>query len=165
MSKTARSLVLIAPLVGLTVLAPTAGAVEERPDPRDREVVAHLDPLPGTGIHGDGHAEVEFDQDGVIDEFELIVHGGLLAGAPHAAHIHFGEQARHECPTLADDKNGNGRLSTTEGAPAYGPIVLSLTTSGDTSPKSALAIDRFDTATEGTIHYERDGVLDRKSVV
>ena len=33
----------------------------------------------------------------------------------------------------------------------YGPIVLSLTTSGDTSPATALAIDRFSTAPMGKI--------------
>jgi hypothetical protein len=158
MSKTARSLALIVPLVGLTLFAPPAGASngEDRPEPRDREVVADLDPIEGNGVRGDGHAEVEFDQDGVIDEFEVVAHG-LLADQPHAVHIHFGEQARHECPTLEDDTSGDGHLTTTEGAPAYGPVVLSLTTSGDTSPASVLAIDRFDTATDGTIHYERDG--------
>ena len=158
MSKTARGLVLIAPLVGLSLFAPPAGADmgEDRPDPREREVVAALHPIEGTGIKGHGHAEVEFDQNGVIDEFEVVARG-LLAGAPHAVHIHFGEEARHECPTLDDDEDDNGILSTSEGNPAYGPIVLSLTTMGDTSPESALAVDRFSTAPGGLIHYERDG--------
>ena len=160
MSKTARGLVMLVPLVGLTLFAPPAGADsgEKRPEPREREVVADLDPIPGSGVHGDGHAEVEFDQKGVIDEFEVVAHG-LLADAPHAVHIHFGEDARHECPTLDDDTNGDGRLTTVEGVPAYGPVQLSLTTSGDTSPASVLAITRYDTATDGTMHYERDGVF------
>ena len=161
MSKTARGLVLIAPLVGLSLFAPPAGADmgEERPEPREREVVAALHPIEGTGIKGHGHAEVEFDQKGVIDEYEVVARG-LLAGSPHAVHIHFGEEARHECPTLGDDTNGDGRLNTTEGQPAYGPIVLSLTTKGDTSPASALAVDRFSTAPGGLIHYERDGMFE-----
>ena len=70
---------------------------------------------------------------------------GLLPDNPHAAHIHFGAEARHECPVLSDDKNGDGHLNTTEGGPAYGDIVVSLTKTGDTSPKSGLAIDRFST--------------------
>lgn len=161
MSKTARGLVLIAPLVGLSLFAPPAGADmgEDRPEPREREVVADLDPVPGSGLTGDGHAEVEFDQEGVIDEYEVVARG-LLAGAPHAVHIHFGEDARHECATLADDTNDNGRLTTVEGAPAYGPVQLSLTTSGDTSPASLLAVDRFNTAPGGLMHYERDGVFE-----
>ena len=72
-------------------------------------------------------------------------------------HIHFGEEARHECPTLAsDDANRDGRLNTVEGQPAYGPIVVSLTTTGDTTPTSALALGRFPTSTGGKLNYSRD---------
>jgi hypothetical protein len=34
-------------------------------------------------------------------------------------------------------------------------VVVSLTRSGDTSPASALAVDRFDTAPGGTLSYQR----------
>lgn len=68
---------------------------------------------------------------------------GLLAGAPHAAHIHFGADARNECPTAEDDAAGDGFIDTTDGAPAYGPITVSLTTEGDTSLESGLAVDRM----------------------
>lgn len=83
---------------------------------------------------------------------------GLLPDAPHAQHIHFGEQATHECPTVATaDSDGNGRVSTTEGAPFYGAIVTSLTATGDTSASdSALAVDRFPTAgPDGMVSYDR----------
>ena len=80
----------------------------------------------------------------------------LAADLPHAQHIHFGAQARHECPTIADDGNGDFRLTTSEGAPAYGPVRVSLTTSGDTSPGSVLAVDRYPTASNGTVDYSRD---------
>jgi hypothetical protein len=153
MKTTVRALALAAPMVGMALFAAPASAGGGYHD--DGEVVAHLAPVPGNGVDGAGHAEVEFNDHGQIDEFELSA-WGLLADAPHAAHIHFGEQARHECPGLEDDTNGDGRLNTTEGAPAYGPIVVSLTTEGDTTPASALAIDRFDTADEGTIDYERE---------
>lgn len=83
---------------------------------------------------------------------------GLLANAPHAVHIHYGEQARHECPTRADDTNKDGRLTTLEGVPAYGAIVVSLTTKGDTSPASGLAVDRFSTAPKGKISYHRHDI-------
>ena len=83
---------------------------------------------------------------------------GLLAGQPHAAHIHFGAEARHECPVMADDTDRNHHISTTEGVPAYGPVVVSLTTVGPTDPGSALAIDRFDTAPGGKLQYERGSI-------
>ena len=153
MSKTVRALALFAPVMGLALVASPASAGGM--DYEKGEVVAHLAPIPGSGVDGGGHAEVEFDEHGQIDEFELVAHG-LLADAPHAAHIHYGEQARHECPTLDDDTDDNGHLNTTEGAPAYGPVQVSLTTEGDTSAESVLAIDRYDTATNGTVDYERE---------
>ena len=40
-------------------------------------------------------------------------------------------------------------VSTLEGLPFYGPIRVSFTTEGDTSPASALALDRFPVANPG----------------
>jgi len=90
------------------------------------------------------------------NEIEFTLAASDLAGVPHAAHIHFGADARHECPNSGEDKNNDNRLSTTEGAPAYGPIVVSLTKTGDTSPDSGLAIDRF--ASGASFEYSRGDV-------
>ena len=90
---------------------------------------------------------------------------GVVKGLPHAMHIHFGAEARHECPTAAmDDSNRDFRLTTSEGVPAYGPVRVSLTTTGDTSPASALAVDRFATAPRGQIHYDRTTKTQRQVV-
>ena len=51
---------------------------------------------------------------------------------PHVQHIHINGQG--VCPTMAADKNGDGVVSTTEGAPSYGPIGTTLSTSGGTTP-------------------------------
>ena len=165
MSRTARAVALATtPLVGLILLAAPASAHSGGGDHEDRwdkgnhqseEVTARLRPVPGSGVHGKGRAVVEFDRHGQIEAFKVKARG-LLADAPHAAHIHYGDQARHECPTLDLDTNGDWHLSTSEGVPAYGPVAVSLTTFGDTSPDSVLAIDRYDTATNGTIRYERE---------
>ena len=88
---------------------------------------------------------------------------GLLANAPHAAHIHFGVTAQHECPTQAAD-GGDGQLTTGEGLPFYGPVVVSFTTFGDTSPASVLAIDRFSTAPGGVINYDRNSIKTQRVV-
>jgi hypothetical protein len=79
----------------------------------------------------------------------------ILTDNPHAAHIHFGSDATHECPTASADEDGNGRINTTEGGPSYGPVTVSLTTKGDTSPDSTLAVDRYSTAPGGVINYAR----------
>jgi hypothetical protein len=59
---------------------------------------------------------------------------GMFAKAPypHVQHIHINGQG--VCPTMAADKNGDGVVSTTEGAPSYGPIGTTLSTSGGTTP-------------------------------
>jgi hypothetical protein len=58
--------------------------------------------------------------------------------------------------TSSVDTNGDGYISTIEAAPFYGSIQASLTTSGDTSPASALALDRFPVASpSGSISYKQ----------
>ncbi|MEP6629023.1 MAG: hypothetical protein ABJA89_01075 [Lapillicoccus sp.] len=121
----------------------------------DGSVNANLKPNPGSGVTGSGTAMVQVTGNTITVTMAAT---GLLPDQPHAAHIHFGADARHECPTLADDTNKDGHLNTTEGGPAYGAIVVSLTKTGDTSPASGLAVDRFDTAAGGKISYERGSI-------
>jgi LPXTG-motif cell wall-anchored protein len=116
---------------------------------------ATLKPVALNGVDGSGMAMTTI-KDGVLTV--TFTADGLLADNPHAAHIHFGAEARHECPAASDDASGDGTLTTTEGGPAYGDIVVSLTKTGDTSPKSGLAVDRFDTAKDGKINYQRGSI-------
>ena len=74
---------------------------------------------------------------------------------PHAQHIHGFKQAVSECPTLAASGRDN-LITTVEGLPSYGPIQVSFTTRGDTSPASGLAVSRFPVANSvGFLKYER----------
>ena len=121
-------------------------------------VTAELTPLNRSGVFGTATVTVTGNKlDASIDAT------GLLAGSPHAAHIHFGETALHECPTQAND-GGNGQLTTLEGLPFYGPVVVSFTTVGDTSPGSVLAIDRYSLAPGGVIDYDRDAIKTQRAV-
>lgn len=115
--------------------------------------MADLQPVPLNDASGSGSAM--FEVDGTMLNFTLQ-YQGLLADAPHAAHIHFGADAQHTCPTAEDDADGDGFISTSDGAPAYGGIVVSLTTEGDTSPDSGLAIDRFGVGAD--VSYSREGI-------
>jgi hypothetical protein len=113
--------------------------------------LAVLLPVPTNHVHGAGVATVWLGSDNTARI--TVDAAGLLNGAPHAMHIHV--KGSGECPD-ADDAtlhNGHPAISTTDGLPAYGPIGTSLTTSGDTSPASALAVDRFPAT--GTFHYSR----------
>ena len=79
------------------------------------------------------------------DQLELTMDSkGFLANAPHAQHVHIG--GMNQCPSPDQKGSGaNGALQVKDAAPSYGAIAVSLTTSGDTSPDSALAVDRFPT--------------------
>ena len=114
---------------------------------------------PAEGASGTAMVQVS----GTTLSYELTLNG-LLAEAPHAAHIHFRADARNMCPT-EEDNNAEAlegeeapetHFTTTEGDPAYGDIVVSLTTEGDTSPDSGLAVDRFGTG--DAISYSRADV-------
>lgn len=109
---------------------------------------ADLGSLNDSGVTGTAMVTIDGDQATVT-----INANGLLAGSPHAQHIHIGGEGT--CPTPAADADGNGIVSTPEALPNYGPIQVSLTTEGDTSPDSALAVDRFPTAPGGTESYNR----------
>ncbi len=112
---------------------------------------ADLAPLNNSGASGTANLALEGDQ--LTTD---IASEGLAPGLPHAQHIHGLEQAMSECPTLANDQDGDGLVNTTEGEPSYGPILTSLTTEGDTSPESGLAVDRFPVANEnGSLTYGR----------
>ncbi|WP_278234850.1 hypothetical protein [Isoptericola sp. AK164] len=128
----------------LAVTGPAAAA--------DGTASGDLTPVPLNGVDGSGDAMVWVEGTTLTVEFAA---SGLLAGSPHAAHLHFGPDAANQCPTEADDADGSGTITTSEGVPSYGSVQLSLTTSGDTSGDSALAVDRFDTAEGGSIDYQR----------
>ena len=121
----------------------------------DGNTMATLRPVALNGVKGSGTAMVTVNGNRID---VTMAANGLLPDAPHAAHIHFGADARHECPVAGDDAKADGTINTTDGGPAYGPIVVSLTKTGDTSPKSGLAVDRFDTAPGGKINYERGSI-------
>ncbi len=145
------------PVLGLTALLASAGPAVAA----EGSVWADLAPVPVNPVDGSGEAMVEIN--GTTLSFTLAAQG-LLEGSPHAAHIHFGASARHECPTASDNNaaalggetDPHEHFTTTEGAPAYGEIVVSLTKTGDTSPTSGLAVDRF--AAEGDFEYSRGDV-------
>ena len=87
-----------------------------------------------------------------------ITGSGFTPGeSPHAQHIHgvVGQDAT--CPTAAQDGDGDGIVTTSEGQATYGPILVSLTTEGGMDAKTdALAVDRMPKAdAAGNLSYSR----------
>ncbi len=81
---------------------------------------------------------------------------GFTPNAPHAQHIHGAPQGDFFCPTASADANGDGQVATEEGVPQYGGVMVSLTTQGDASADSGLAVDRMPVADgSGNLNYER----------
>ncbi len=133
--------------------APTAGDTAQ--------VSAKLHQLNRSGAQGTATATVTGS---TISDFSLTARGlspdGM--GAEHAVHIHYGETAEHECPTMGDASqrrtDGTRRINVADGVPSYGPIAVSLTTTGDTSPASGLALARMPQSLDGVLSYQRSGI-------
>ncbi len=138
-------LLLVAALtVGLASVALAQGTTAQR------YFKADLNPLNRSGAEGTAILKKEGTKLST-----RIYSTGMAPNLPHAQHIHGFKQAVSECPTLAASGRDN-LITTAEGLPSYGPIQVSLTTRGDTSPASALAVGRFPVANSvGFLKYER----------
>lgn len=138
-------------LTALMVASPAAAAHE------GTAYSGTLSELNSSGGSGDVHIEVS--EDGETMTVDLTASGLNLDG-PHAMHIHGiveGDQVQAStCPTMAEDADGDGVLTVVEGVPTYGDIQVSLTTEGDTSPDSGLAVERFPAGT--SIDYGRSEI-------
>jgi hypothetical protein len=90
----------------------------------------------GSSAAGTVTLHVTGDQAHVVLNVSGLPTTFMDAPYPHVQHIHVG--AKGQCPAPGADTNGDGVISTTEGAPAYGKIGTTLSTSGDTSPAAGL---------------------------
>jgi LPXTG-motif cell wall-anchored protein len=95
-----------------------------------------LKQLNGSAGSGTITLEVEGNQAHVVLNVSGMPATFMDAPYPHVQHIHGGAQG--VCPDPSADKDGDQVISTTEGAPSYGGIVTTLSTSGDTSPAAGL---------------------------
>lgn len=145
MNSFAKRMVPIAALAiaaGPMVMASSASATEGG----TTNLVANLTQLNDSGASATARATLSGNRLHIT-----IKSQGMLACAPHAQHIHIGGQ--NMCPaTDAKGKGPSGHLRTTDAAPQYGAVQVSLTKTGDSSAKSALAVTRFPV---GDATYER----------
>lgn len=144
------------PMVALPILA-AAPALAAPSGSSATTLHASLQPVPENMATASGAATVTVNGDTLdvtirANGLDNTSANGLPA---HAQHIHIG--GSHTCPTAsaATDHNGHQAISTKDAASNYGPIQVSLTESGDTSPDSALALKRFPTTPKGTETYHR----------
>jgi Cu/Zn superoxide dismutase len=112
----------VALIAATTMAAGPAQARDSKSEDKTVTLTAKLRQLNGSGASATATAVIRGE---TIKHIEVHAKG-LTPDAPHAQHIHYGEQAMNECPTLKLDVNKDGRLTTVEGVPAYGPVVVSL---------------------------------------
>src|SRR4051812_17044824 len=135
-SRTARSLIAAGAAAIPLVLFGFGSPAQAHEGP----VTVRLDPMPGSDASGT--ATLTPNHDGSLTV--QITGMNMVPGQPHAQHIH-GDTSGHDftCPGPDQDTDGDGYLTVEEGLPLYGNIHISLTTEGDTTPASGLAVDRM----------------------
>jgi hypothetical protein len=123
----------------LAVPALALGAVALAGSPAmaaDASYSSTLGQLNGTTGTGSITVDVKGDQATVNLQVSGLAQTFMDAPYPHVQHIHGG--AKGVCPTPANDANGDGIVNVAEGAPGYGDIQTTLTTSGATTPAEGL---------------------------
>ena len=169
-----RNRTLVTALAGAALLPAfvTPALATDRDDRRDAEAFhARLDPVPhspraDSGSNVTGNARL-VEVDGRL-KVEVRARG-LSPMLPHLMHIHGVLKAENECPG-PDARSGGIRprlIETVDGLPDYGPIVVTFSRRGDTSPEAALNLATAPKANEnGRLSYQRvlmdvpDEVLD-----
>jgi hypothetical protein len=102
----------------------------------DQSYSSTLGQLSGTTGSGTITVDVTGDKAMVNLQVSGLAETFMDGPYPHVQHIHGGAQGT--CPTTAADENGDGILSTTDGAASYGEILTTLSTSGATTPAEGL---------------------------
>ncbi|OMH34814.1 hypothetical protein [Tersicoccus sp. Bi-70] len=153
------SVLLAAPALALGALA--LSAVPAQAHDADTTVYqTQLKALNGSTASGSVWVSVHGNQATVTETVTGLPASFNGQAYPHVQHIHIG--AMGMCPDASADKNGDGVVSTTEGAPHYGKIAQTLTTSGDTSPASATDLKLAPSG--GTIDYKRSFTLSAETI-
>jgi len=158
MRKIPATLALVA--AGSFAMAGTASAAhDDNPSPKVASYSYGLSPVQAESVpnsQASGSTRVKALPNGKVQV--KVKASGLAPNLPHAMHLHGvpGDAPDLGCPGPAADTDGDGFVTTLEGVPFYGGIVASLTTTGDTTPGSALALDRFPVAdAAGNLSYSR----------
>ena len=124
---------------------------------------ANLQPVPLNGASA-GNGTLSLTLDG--SRATITEHVSGLAATfsgqpyPHVQHIHGGAQG--VCPPASADADGDKVISTTEGAPSYGGIQTTLSTTGDTTPASGTDIKIAPSGS--SFDYSRTITLDAATV-
>lgn len=121
---------------------------------------AQLRALNGSGASGTVTVQLEGSSAAISENARGLASQFMGGPYPHVQHIHGGAQG--ECPTATADTSGDGVVSTTEGAPAYGGILTTASTKGDTSPAAGTDVKIAPSGPAFT--YKRTIQVDAKTI-
>lgn len=135
-------------LAAAVIAAPAAAQHPARAD-----YVAHLTPLNEnvSGHRSTATATFEIRGDSMTID---VAARGVLADMAHLQHIHgFTDSRVSACPTMAQDKNGDGIIDLMETEPVAGTTMVPLTA----NPVSmAIVVNTYPTSSaNGTYHYRK----------
>lgn len=140
-------------LLSVLLTAPVTGSVSAQAASQPMSYQANLTSLNGSGTSGTATVTVTGNTATVT-----VQTNGASANLVHGQLITLG--GTNQCPTPAADTDKDSYVSTTEAKKTIGDIKIALTTTGDVSPNSLLAADRFPKAdAKGTIAYTRSFTL------
>lgn len=121
----------------------------------DATYVAELNALNTSG--GSGTAVVAIKGDTLT---VVISATGLTPGQSHAQHIHGSDSDPSFdafCPNISFDTDGDNLVTIPEGAPAYGAVLLSLSTDGTSTGEAPVADENGNLAYSQTFTLGSDG--------
>ncbi|MFD4422066.1 hypothetical protein ACFWN7_11260 [Agromyces sp. NPDC058484] len=150
---------ILAPALGLGLVAMGAAA-PAMADHAAGSYSATLNEINNSGASGEAWIDVE----GTVATVTL--NASNLAAEfdgnpyPHVQHIHIGAQG--VCPDMSVDANGDGIISTTEGAPSYGGIGTTLSV-GDADKSPAAGTDLTVAPWGATIEYKETFELNQET--
>ncbi|HEV7172846.1 hypothetical protein [Pedococcus sp.] len=159
MKKSKKTLAMLAPTValGAGMIAMAAGSASAA---GSSTFEAQLNPINHSAASGTVMISLNGSQATITEHVTGLAATFGGKPYPHVQHIHIGAQGT--CPGTSADKSGDGVISTTEGAPFYGGIGATLSTSGDTSPAAATTLTVAPAGS--TINYNRTITLDAKTI-
>ena len=153
-----KKILLFSPALALGLVALSAGPAMA--DHASGSYGTSLDAINNSGASG----EVWVDVDGTMATVTLNASGlaETFNGSPypHVQHIHVGAQGT--CPDMSADTNGDGIISTTEGAPFYGGIGTTLSV-GDAGKGPETGVDLTVAPSGSTTQYKETFELNQET--
>jgi hypothetical protein len=151
---------LAAPAVAIAAAAFPLFAMTAAAADTGQTYQTQLQALNGSGASGTLMIQVNGNQATVTEHVKGLAATFNGNPYPHVQHIH--GDAQGVCPGKDADKNGDQVISTTEGAPSYGKILTTLSTTGDTSPAAGTTLEVAPSG--GAFDYSRTFQLDQATM-